>query len=189
MRIFAPVTLALAAAAAAATPAAAATTIEGASPGGYYNDTFGNSITTPGQYLVTLVFSAPVTNLYFALEFEEYFDEFDLATGDYIGGNESYYRQAITPAGTLSEVSFAFTIEGPFDYTSGDFRYVGGTRIVGGEIDFDSATALTYTVSINPLSGAVPEPAAWGLMILGFGAIGAAMRRPRRRVSAGIRFA
>ncbi|MBB3348859.1 hypothetical protein FHY02_003341 [Sphingomonas sp. BK069] len=31
------------------------------------------------------------------------------------------------------------------------------------------------------VSQAVPEPATWGMMILGFGAIGAAMRRCKER--------
>ncbi len=39
-------------------------------------------------------------------------------------------------------------------------------------------------VSLNVLSTAVPEPATWAMMILGFGAIGSAMRRRNRvRVS------
>lgn len=35
--------------------------------------------------------------------------------------------------------------------------------------------------SINLAPGAVPEPASWAMMLLGFGGIGAAMRRSRRR--------
>ena len=34
-----------------------------------------------------------------------------------------------------------------------------------------------------PLNTAVPEPATWALMLLGFGGIGVAMRRGRRRSS------
>jgi hypothetical protein len=40
------------------------------------------------------------------------------------------------------------------------------------------------SVEINPTGGGgggVPEPAAWGLMILGFGGIGAALRMQRRQ--------
>jgi hypothetical protein len=39
-----------------------------------------------------------------------------------------------------------------------------------------------YRVTITDLS-AVPEPATWGMMILGFGLVGAAMRMRRRKVS------
>lgn len=34
--------------------------------------------------------------------------------------------------------------------------------------------------SVGPLGGAVPEPATWGLMLLGFGGLGAMLRRSRR---------
>ncbi|THD70619.1 MAG: PEP-CTERM sorting domain-containing protein [Phenylobacterium sp.] len=55
---------------------------------------------------------------------------------------------------------------------------------------YDAATGLTYNVgardAIGPCEGpacaltpGVPEPAAWSLMILGFGAAGAMMRRRR----------
>lgn len=54
--------------------------------------------------------------------------------------------------------------------------------------------AGTYTLTINGTTGpngvmgghvdiaAVPEPATWGMMLLGFGAAGFALRRRRRRV-------
>jgi hypothetical protein len=38
-------------------------------------------------------------------------------------------------------------------------------------------------VSIDALSGAVPEPASWALMIAGFGLVGSAMRRRAHKVS------
>lgn len=45
---------------------------------------------------------------------------------------------------------------------------------------------LTFTSA--PAAGAVPEPATWAMMMLGFGAMGAAMRR-RTKVTARIRLA
>ena len=39
---------------------------------------------------------------------------------------------------------------------------------------------FTYIDPANPNSGAVPEPGTWALLILGFGAIGGAMRRKGR---------
>jgi hypothetical protein len=38
----------------------------------------------------------------------------------------------------------------------------------------------TITVNIGAMSAAVPEPSTWAMMLLGFGAIGASMRRARR---------
>ena len=47
----------------------------------------------------------------------------------------------------------------------------------------------TVTTSVSwqnevtlPPSGAVPEPATWAMMLLGFGAVGVSMRRRRRTV-------
>lgn len=45
----------------------------------------------------------------------------------------------------------------------------------------------TITITYDTVAGAIPEPATWGLMILGFGAIGGAMRR--RRTTTSVRFA
>ena len=47
---------------------------------------------------------------------------------------------------------------------------------VANQIVFDDVTFG----SVTPGGGAVPEPATWAFMILGFGAIGGAMRRQRK---------
>ena len=39
---------------------------------------------------------------------------------------------------------------------------------------------IVGTAAVNPIAAGVPEPATWSLMILGFGAVGAAMRRRTR---------
>lgn len=50
--------------------------------------------------------------------------------------------------------------------------------VTPGEYVFRSS-ADTITVRIGSMSAAVPEPSTWALMLLGFGAIGVAMRRRR----------
>lgn len=52
----------------------------------------------------------------------------------------------------------------------------------------DYALTITGPGGITIGGAGVPEPATWGLMILGFGAIGGAMRR-RQSVKATVRFA
>lgn len=42
------------------------------------------------------------------------------------------------------------------------------------------ATFDTLTLQIGDVAGAVPEPATWGMMLIGFAAIGARMRNRRR---------
>ena len=64
---------------------------------------------------------------------------------------------------------------------SGDSSLVFGKAFGGG------TTTLGNTVTqlgAAPIGGAVPEPSTWALLILGFGAIGGAMRR---RVSGAVR--
>jgi len=63
----------------------------------------------------------------------------------------------------------------------------GGAFIFGpayGQVIFGSLVPTNYTLSFSgeftdPLPGAVPEPAAWALMLIGFGALGGIMRRRR----------
>ena len=52
--------------------------------------------------------------------------------------------------------------------------------------DFSGTGTYTLTIS-NPNVAAVPEPATWGMMILGFGMIGAASRS--RKVKTSVKFA
>jgi hypothetical protein len=96
------------------------------------------------------------------------------------------------PTGTAGANSFGSTITGT----------VSGDNAGGVHIDFDNtahfftSSAGPFTVTLNdfdvsagslgtPITGrinalAVPEPATWGMMLLGFAGIGMAMRRRRR---------
>jgi len=49
-------------------------------------------------------------------------------------------------------------------------------------------TQYRYNVTFAAATGAVPEPATWAMMLMGFGAVGFAMRR-RQSVATRIRFA
>ncbi|MES2753738.1 MAG: PEPxxWA-CTERM sorting domain-containing protein [Pseudomonadota bacterium] len=72
--------------------------------------------------------------------------------------------------------------------------YSGGASYTGGNSAFLSSAAdptgsaftprtddLAFTATFAPAVAAVPEPATWGLMILGFGAVGGVLRRRRTR--------
>jgi hypothetical protein len=52
--------------------------------------------------------------------------------------------------------------------------------------DYDDAASWggSWAIDTMSVSGGVPEPAAWALMILGFGGLGAAMRRRRGQARA-----
>lgn len=50
-------------------------------------------------------------------------------------------------------------------------------------------TAADFAIDRVYVTAAVPEPSTWALMLLGFGAVGGAMRMKRRKASAALSFA
>lgn len=62
--------------------------------------------------------------------------------------------------------------------------YTGSFYILGGDTEDSSEVFGDYTFAVNVTSATVPEPAAWAMMITGFGMVGAAMRRRSLRVAA-----
>lgn len=99
-----------------------------------------------------------------------------------------------TLTGVFTEATGTFTaINGVasfsnVDYTLTDFNWVRGLSNIVGSYSVGSAVYAgqpigsksdyqgAFTISASP---AVPEPATWALMIVGFGAVGATMRRRR----------
>lgn len=96
---------------------------------------------------------------------------------------------------------FAFTAQP--DYTAG-FTYNGiineifgnaqlfsgatsAPTLLAGVYNLTRANGTTGVLTISSDTGAVPEPATWAMMTLGFAAMGLAMRR--KKVSTRIRFA
>lgn len=74
---------------------------------------------------------------------------------------------------TVSAPGSASSFLTPTFNTNGD-----GFATSGGVVRLVTNTSLTFTA--QPF-GAVPEPATWSMMVLGFGIIGAALRRRRTR--------
>lgn len=66
----------------------------------------------------------------------------------------------------------------------------GSTYFQNAQFETNGGTVVISNFSGGSFQalGAVPEPATWGMMILGFGAVGYGMRR-RRKVSAKVHFA
>lgn len=60
------------------------------------------------------------------------------------------------------------------------FSLVNGSPVFNlGSFNLSSITSGPATITIRAVGGAVPEPATWAMMLLGFGGIGFAMRRAR----------
>ncbi|RYG87482.1 MAG: PEP-CTERM sorting domain-containing protein, partial [Alphaproteobacteria bacterium] len=76
---------------------------------------------------------------------------------------------------------FNYTITGGsgiFDGATGSFTNIGTVDVRGGP---PSRLSLNFDGAI--IAGAVPEPATWALLLLGFGMLGCGMRTRRARDS------
>lgn len=135
-----------------------------------------------------------------------------LTTDDVTIASRGYTAQTITGVmGTYNGSAITGLMPGLFGadnlyYVSGpsfvDGSGLGFRTVAGNQVNlFYQDSAPSYRVNtLSPFTSgfviaasalqpaAVPEPATWGLMIVGFGAIGGAMRR-RQRVDARLRVA
>jgi len=85
------------------------------------------------------------------------------------GGVQHFYREG------FSTNAFGFSVTGGF-YGAEDLPG-------GGDLDYNDFRFMSTT-------GAVPEPATWAMMILGFGLIGGAMRQAKgRQATVRVRYA
>ena len=110
---------------------------------------------------------------------------FTLTTDDYIGVDTNF--TAFTSSSNVSSVKFSRSCGASAtacDYIAVEnygynyYYFVDGAFLQNGVYQTTSINPGTLTVSGSPTQTAsVPEPASWAMMIAGFGAIGAAMRR------------
>ena len=91
------------------------------------------------------------------------------AVGLFLG---SYYSEQTISYG-FGEATGTLDLSGPPDSTF--IGFVSTTGTVAGTFNGRSEVDTIRFVTGN--AGAVPEPASWALMILGFGAVGGVMRR------------
>lgn len=174
---FAPL-LALPVAIAFATPASAVTLVADT---GWIPDTLlapgFPTVSSPFTFTVTSDASFKLTDAFIPGDtFQLFKDGVLLATSSYYAGGslpqysgDSFYQSAWEDAA----------------YSKIDYLVSAGTYSVIVLGDGAAGTPAGLAVRLDTL--AVPEPATWGLMILGFGAVGAAMRR--RKTSVSVRYA
>lgn len=157
---------------------------------------------TPNVNVVLGTFSSTNGNL--AFEGDQYLD----LVGQ--GGTGSIYQDLTTTAGQMYELTFAFShnlftpssatsasasveVGSLFDvimHDTGDTTNLDWQTYTGLFTATGSTTRLTFTnltggvnegIFLDAVSvAAVPEPATWGLMLLGFAGIGMSMRGRRR---------
>ena len=173
-----------------AVPAQAAT-IVGESEGDFYFDDFALDLSAPGEYRVTVDFTAPVEELFLSVELAEFYNQYlpdDLST--VIGGNDTSSLRAIAEFGPLSSAAFTFAIPAAFSGFEDGLFTTTQFAVTGGAIEFFSEGAVGYAITVTALNTtAVPEPATWALLIFGFGAVGGALRSAKKRQGGSIAYA
>lgn len=148
----------------------------------YYNWGTGGVIHSPYLGTISTTFSNPVTA--FALDLGVFFGApFPYPPGTIPGAATTLYGQplqiatsqgnfVVNPATTQNLTFFGVTSDTPFT----SFTISGLSNQAGASLVFDNLRFGTSTIQ-----SAVPEPATWAMMLLGFGFIGAAMRSSKRR--------
>ena len=96
-----------------------------------------------------------------------------------LGGNDQ-----IVYSGTTRGISTSFALAGNQSFGSYSLFFKAGDA---GTLNFftgtgsaDNVGPLLDKVTLSIASGAVPEPAAWAMMLAGFGLVGTAMRRRQK---------
>lgn len=106
----------------------------------------------------------------------------------YAGGAAAGTRLFGAMSGIDTPILFANFVSGEPTSIFSNFPYGGGLVIAYSSMGQEDASTYgnifpTMTLSRAPIlsfSSAVPEPGTWAMMLVGFGAIGAAMRNRRR---------
>jgi hypothetical protein len=110
------------------------------------------------------------------------FTQGDALKTEKLAGLQGAIWQVINP--TYTVVSYNGTVDGLIAQYADALTYdaaLTGHGGVGASIGFISETGKYGTLTAHQsFAFAVPEPATWGLMILGFGAAGCVLRRARR---------
>jgi hypothetical protein len=156
--------LALPFAIAAASPAMAATALTlNPGPNGTQSVGFDKTIATPGSFSETFTFTLPSAGTTSA----------SLVT---IAVNR--LTNIDFTSATLNGNAFTFSPTGTFEFGSANgISTMAGlqTLVVNGVSGGNGS--FGGNISFAPAGGAIPEPATWALMILGFGLVGGMMRR------------
>ncbi|MBW6527050.1 FxDxF family PEP-CTERM protein [Sphingomonas sp. RHCKR7] len=174
------VAIAVAAAVGAAVPAAAATFPVGspnftatAGAGGTFSGAFNNTGIASGTFSDTFTFTLPTNGL-----------------------GSGTVTTSVTDLGSVNDLDFTSVTINDIAATitrmsNGAFEvaFINNVPIVAGELNRLVVNGVSRgngayggQATFTPVNSAVPEPATWAMMIMGFGVVGYAMRRRRTAV-------
>ena len=96
---------------------------------------------------------------------------------DPVSGQLNFFSGSASGTGNLDSM---FTSAG-FTFTAAS----GASRIEfsAAPAEADSFDLVLDNVSVTGVLGAIPEPATWAMLLIGFGAIGATLRSARRKAT------
>jgi len=167
---------------AAASPAQATTTVVSGTYTGGYQSTGGSFSLGEGSYLISLSFSNPVSDFDGTLEKTYAYDAYcNFGAGDVLCGGDDVPIDLTFNMVTPQLYQLLLTINGPETIVipPGHFESREDTHesCCGFGFGFTSSGSGHFVLSYAD----VPEPATWAMMLIGFGAIGAAARRRQTR--------
>jgi len=133
---------------------------------------------------------AAASRVSFNAAFLRFDDESDNGDGTFLFNDDAYVRIYST---TTNEVVFASSVLAVGQAFSTPWALFTSSKLAAGDYVFEAAVrnaddgepTLASKLVVDNVTTAVPEPATWGLMILGFAGVGAAVRRRDRAVRFG----
>lgn len=97
-------------------------------------------------------------------------------------GKGSFYVSKISNVDNISATALADAAQLLSDVKSGYFTNASGVQVALVR-STGNQTQVVYGANAASVLSAIPEPASWGMMVLGFGVLGTALRRSKRDFS------
>ncbi|TRW17609.1 PEPxxWA-CTERM sorting domain-containing protein [Glacieibacterium frigidum] len=152
----------------------------------YYNWGTGDVINTPYSGTLTVTFSTAVTA--FGLDLGTFYSlPFPFPPGVTPGVATTRYGVPVTVGTSQGNFTVATNATQNFAFfgVTSDTAFTSFTLSAAGLAPAGTTPSIVFdNLSFGTAVAAVPEPATWGLMIVGFGLVGAGMRKRRTLASA-----
>jgi len=131
----------------------------------------------------------------FANGSKEYFGDYDDVTFATLTTDSTLFAYDATDRYVSFGSNFSSLLPGSFcTLAPGPYAYCGGLSLPDEDVEIPGSRGFSLrtnygapfpifdesSISVTTLSSAVPEPATWGMMLMGFGAIGSVARRSRK---------